>query len=160
MKEDDVHIWGDGSTFKGNDIERFYRYGLLANPSLRHLQAVARSDSSSTSSAAARRCRSTCSAAGLVYKMSAEKAYSTDSNILGATHEAKDLELLTRACSIVEPIMGVPFWREDVEIKPEDSHDPVRRGAAGRDQRLRRSTNSVDLIARGQQRSADAMASA
>jgi argininosuccinate synthase len=95
MKEDDVNIWGDGSTFKGNDIERFYRYGLLANPGLRSTSRGS-TRRSSTSSAAAPRCRSTC-AGGLRLQDEAEKAYSTDSNILGATHEAKDLEHLTRA---------------------------------------------------------------
>ena len=117
MKEDDVHIWGDGSTFKGNDIERFYRYGLLANPSLRIYkpwldQRVHRR---------ARRPRGDVGVhaqAGFAYRMSAEKAYSTDSNMLGATHEAKDLEQLDRGMTIVEPIMGVAFWRDDVAVGP------------------------------------------
>ena len=118
MKEDDVHIWGDGSTFKGNDIERFHRYGLLANPSLRMYKPwldqafIDELGGRAEMSEYMRR-------AGLPYRMSAEKAYSTDSNILGATHEAKDLERLNTSIRIVEPIMGVPFWRPDVAIRPE-----------------------------------------
>ena len=118
MKEDDVHIWGDGSTFKGNDIERFYRYGLLANPGCASTSPGS-TRRSSTSSAAARRCREYMERAGFAYQMSAEKAYSTDSNMLGATHEAKDLEQLDAGIKIVEPIMGVAFWRDDVTVKRE-----------------------------------------
>ncbi len=118
MKEDDVHIWGDGSTFKGNDIERFYRYGLLANPNLRIYKPWL--DETFIEELGGRQEMSEyMRQAGLVYKMSADKAYSTDSNILGATHEAKDLEQLNRGITIVEPIMGVPFWRQDVAVKPE-----------------------------------------
>src|SRR5688572_3927449 len=118
MKEDDVHIWGDGSTFKGNDIERFYRYGLLANPSLRIYKPWL--DQAFIDELGGRKEMSEYMAAnGLTYKMSVEKAYSTDSNILGATHEAKDLEHLSTGITIVEPIMGVPFWREDVAVRPE-----------------------------------------
>ena len=118
MKEDAVHIWGDGSTFKGNDIERFYRYGLLANPRLRIYKPWL--DQTFIDELGGRAEMSEyMRQAGLVYKMSAEKAYSTDSNILGATHEAKDLERLDKGMKIVEPIMGVAFWREDVAIKPE-----------------------------------------
>ena len=118
MKEDDVHIWGDGSTFKGNDIERFYRYGLLANPNLRIYKPWL--DQMFIDELGGRQEMSEyMRKAGFAYRMSAEKAYSTDSNILGATHEAKDLEQLNRGMTIVEPIMGVPFWREDVAIKPE-----------------------------------------
>jgi argininosuccinate synthase len=119
MKQDDVHIWGDGSTFKGNDIERFYRYGLIANPDLRIYKPwldqmfIDELGGRAEMSEYMRR-------AGLPYKMSAEKAYSTDSNILGATHEAKDLERLDTGIRIVDPIMGVRFWREDVAIKPEE----------------------------------------
>src|SRR5881392_447740 len=119
MKEDDVHIWGDGSTFKGNDIERFYRYGLLANPSLKIYKPwldQAFIDELGGRAEMSEYMRQ----AGFGYKMSAEKAYSTDSNILGATHEAKDLELLTTSMKIVAPIMGVAFWRDDVAIKPEE----------------------------------------
>ena len=118
MKEDDVHIWGDGSTFKGNDIERFYRYGLLANPNLRIYKPWL--DQTFIDELGGRKEMSEyMQRAGLAYRMSTEKAYSTDSNILGATHEAKDLEHLNSGITIVEPIMGVAFWREDVAIKPE-----------------------------------------
>jgi argininosuccinate synthase len=118
MKEDDVHIWGDGSTYKGNDIERFYRYGLLANPHLRIYKPWL--DQTFIDELGGRKEMSEYMArAGLSYKMSVEKAYSTDSNLLGATHEAKDLEHLNAGITIVEPIMGVAFWREDVAVKPE-----------------------------------------
>ena len=119
MKEDDVNIWGDGSTFKGNDIERFYRYGLLANPNLKIYKPwldQAFIDELGGRAEMSEYMRQ----AGFAYRMSAEKAYSTDSNILGATHEAKDLERLNTSVRIVEPIMGVPFWRQDVQIKPEE----------------------------------------
>jgi argininosuccinate synthase len=117
MKEDDVHIWGDGSTFKGNDIERFYRYGLLANPNLRIYKPWL--DQAFIDELGGRKEMSEyMHGAGIDYRMSTEKAYSTDSNILGATHEAKDLEHLSTGMKIVEPIMGVPFWREDVAIRP------------------------------------------
>src|SRR5436190_4542054 len=119
MKDDDVHIWGDGSTFKGNDIERFYRYGLLANPNLRIYKPWL--DQQFIDELGGRKEMSEYMArAGLAYKMSTEKAYSTDSNMLGATHEAKDLEFLNKGVKIVAPIMGVPFWREDVSVKPEE----------------------------------------
>src|ERR1700678_1939079 len=118
MKEDDVSIWGDGSTFKGNDIERFYRYGLLVNPDLHvykpWLDAAFIDELGGRAEMSAFMTK-----AGFGYKMSAEKAYSTDSNILGATHEAKDLELLTTSMKIVAPIMGSAFWRDDITIKPE-----------------------------------------
>ena len=119
MKEDDVNIWGDGSTFKGNDIERFYRYGLLVNPSLKiykpWLDAAFIDELGGSAEMSAFMQRS-----GFAYKMSAEKAYSTDSNLLGATHEAKDLEHLSSSIKIVVPIMGAAFWRDDVEIKREE----------------------------------------
>ena len=119
MKEDDVNIWGDGSTFKGNDIERFYRYGLLVNPDLKvykpWLDAAFIDELGGRAEMSAFMTK-----AGFGYKMSAEKAYSTDSNILGATHEAKDLELLTTSMKIVAPIMGTAFWRDDVEVKREE----------------------------------------
>jgi argininosuccinate synthase len=119
MKQDDVHIWGDGSTFKGNDIERFYRYGLLANPRLRIYKPWL--DQTFIDELGGRAEMSEyMRQAGLAYKMSADKAYSTDSNLLGATHEAKDLEQLGTSMRIVEPIMGVPFWRPEVEIRPEE----------------------------------------
>jgi argininosuccinate synthase len=118
MRDDDVHIWGDGSTFKGNDIERFYRYGLLANPALRIYKPWL--DQTFIDELGGRKEMSEyMERAGLSYKMSTEKAYSTDSNILGATHEAKDLEHLNSGIKIVEPIMGVASWREDVVVKPE-----------------------------------------
>jgi argininosuccinate synthase len=119
MKEDDVHIWGDGSTFKGNDIERFYRYGLLTNPALKiykpwlDTQFIEELGGRAEMSAFM-------NAAGFGYKMSAEKAYSTDSNMLGATHEAKDLEFLNSGIKIVNPIMGVAFWKPEVVINPEE----------------------------------------
>jgi len=119
MKEDDVNIWGDGSTFKGNDIERFYRYGLLVNPGLKVYKPWL--DSAFIDELGGRAEMSAfMQRAGFAYKMSAEKAYSTDSNILGATHEAKDLEHLNSSIRIVEPIMGVAFWRDDVPVKAEE----------------------------------------
>jgi len=118
MREDDVNIWGDGSTFKGNDIERFYRYGLLTNPSLRVYKPWL--DQQFIDELGGRTEMSEyLIKAGFDYKMSVEKAYSTDSNILGATHEAKDLEFLNKGIMIVQPIMGVAFWRDDVEVKRE-----------------------------------------
>ena len=118
MKEDEVNIWGDGSTFKGNDIERFYRYGLLTNPSLKiykpWLDQLFIDELGGRSEMSAFMTQH-----GFGYKMSAEKAYSTDSNMLGATHEAKDLEFLSSGMQIVKPIMGVAFWRDDVEVKRE-----------------------------------------
>src|SRR5438132_5619547 len=119
MKEDDVNIWGDGSTFKGNDIERFYRYGLLANPSLRIYKPWL--DQAFIDELGGRAEMSAfMTKAGFGYKMSAEKAYSTDSNMLGATHEAKDLEHLNSGVMIVQPIMGVAFWKDEVEVKREE----------------------------------------
>ncbi|MBK9986000.1 MAG: argininosuccinate synthase [Betaproteobacteria bacterium] len=119
MKEDDVNIWGDGSTFKGNDIERFYRYGLLANPSLKIYKPWL--DQAFIDELGGRAEMSAfMTANGFGYKMSAEKAYSTDANVLGATHEAKDLEHLNSGIRIVNPIMGVPFWREDCVVKAEE----------------------------------------
>jgi argininosuccinate synthase len=118
MKEDDVDIWGDGSTFKGNDIERFYRYGLLANPSLRIYKPWL--DQAFIDELGGRKEMSEyMRSAGLPYRMSTEKAYSTDSNMLGATHEAKDLERLDTGIKIVEPIMGRAFWRDEVAIAAE-----------------------------------------
>jgi argininosuccinate synthase len=118
MKEDDVHIWGDGSTFKGNDIERFYRYGLLANPALRIYKPWL--DQQFIDELGGRKEMSEYMRdAGLAYRMSVEKAYSTDSNILGATHEAKDLEHLDKGITIVHPIMGVASWKPEVAVAPE-----------------------------------------
>jgi argininosuccinate synthase len=119
MKEDEVNIWGDGSTFKGNDIERFYRYGLLVNPGLQvykpWLDAAFIDELGGRTEMSAFMQRS-----GFAYKMSAEKAYSTDSNILGATHEAKDLEHLSSSIRIVVPIMGVASWRDDIQVDREE----------------------------------------
>ena len=118
MQEDGVSIWGDGSTYKGNDIERFYRYGLLTNPELRIYKPWL--DQQFIDELGGRAEMSAfMTAHGFAYKMSAEKAYSTDSNILGATHEAKDLEHLDSGIKIVNPIMGVPFWRDDCAVKAE-----------------------------------------
>ena len=129
MREDGVSIWGDGSTYKGNDIERFYRYGLLANPALRiykpwlDQEFVAELGGRSEMS-------SFLTSRGLPYRDSAEKAYSTDANILGATHEAKLLEQLTSSMEIVDPIMGVKHWDEKVAIKSEDVRITFRQGRA------------------------------
>ncbi|MBL8176646.1 MAG: argininosuccinate synthase [Bryobacterales bacterium] len=118
MKEDAVHIWGDGSTYKGNDIERFYRYGLMVNPKLRIYKPWL--DQKFIDELGGRKEMSELlEKAGLNYKMSKEKAYSTDSNIWGATHEAKDLEFLNKGIKIVEPIMGVAFWKDDVTVPAE-----------------------------------------
>ena len=118
MKDDGVDIWGDGSTYKGNDIERFYRYGLLANPALRIYKPWL--DQAFIDELGGRAEMSEfMRQAGFAYKMSAERAYSTDSNILGATHEAKDLEQLSSGMTIVEPIMGAVFWRDDVLVERE-----------------------------------------
>jgi argininosuccinate synthase len=118
MREDRVGVWSDGSTYKGNDIERFYRYGLLANPALKIYKPWL--DQRFIDELGGRREMSQYMAkAGFEYKMSEEKAYSTDSNLLGATHEAKDLEFLDKGLSIVKPIMGVAFWRDDVKVKAE-----------------------------------------
>ena len=118
MKEDDVNIWGDGSTFKGNDIERFYRYGLLTNPNLKIYKPWL--DQQFIDELGGRfEMSKFLIENGFDYKMSVEKAYSTDSNMLGATHEAKDLEELSTGIKIVKPIMGVAFWDENVQVKPE-----------------------------------------
>ena len=118
MREDDVHIWGDGSTFKGNDIERFYRYGLLTNPNLKVYKPWL--DQRFIDELGGRKEMSEYLIAnGFAYKMSTEKAYSTDSNLLGATHEAKDLEFLDKGMHIVHPIMGVAFWKDDVKVARE-----------------------------------------
>lgn len=118
MREDGVHIWGDGSTYKGNDIERFYRYGLLANPDLKIYKPWLDRDFINELGGRAEM-SAFLQAEGFDYRMSAEKAYSTDSNLLGATHEAKHLESLQTSMKIVKPIMGVAFWDPAVEIAPE-----------------------------------------
>jgi argininosuccinate synthase len=118
MHDDGVDVWGDGSTYKGNDIERFYRYGLLVNPSLRIYKPWL--DPAFVGELGGRAEMSTWLAArGLPYRDSAEKAYSTDANIWGATHEAKALEELATSMDIVEPIMGVRHWDAAVRIEPE-----------------------------------------
>lgn len=119
MQEDEVSIWGDGSTYRGNDIERFYRYGLLVNPKLRVYKPWL--DPQFTTEVGGRKEMSELlEGAGFAYKMSSEKAYSTDSNIWGATHEAKDLEQLSKNVRLIEPIMSVPFWKPDITIEPEE----------------------------------------
>jgi argininosuccinate synthase len=119
MHADDVDIWGDGSTFKGNDIERFYRYGLLANPNLRIYKPWL--DRAFVTELGGRHEMSEwLTRHDLPYRDSAEKAYSTDANIWGATHEAKRLEHLDTSIEIVSPIMGVPFWDASVDIPAED----------------------------------------
>ncbi len=119
MHDDNVSIWGDGSTFKGNDIERFYRYGLMANPELRIYKPWL--DADFVNELGGRKEMSEWLAAhDLPYRDSTEKAYSTDANIWGATHEAKTLEHLDTSMEIVEPIMGVRFWDESVAIPAED----------------------------------------
>ena len=127
MKEDGVDIWGDGSTYKGNDIERFYRYGLLANPSLRIYKPWL--DSTFVREMGGRAEMSAfLSSKKLPYRDSAEKAYSTDANIWGATHEAKQLEELTTSMHIVKPIMGVAHWDAQVSIAAEDVTVEFREG--------------------------------
>ena len=118
MREDGVHVFGDGSTHKGNDIQRFYRYGILVNPALKIYKpwldqafVTAVGGRTEMSEYLVRR--------GLPYKMGTEKAYSTDANVLGATHEAKDLERLDTGMTIVSPIMGVAHWKPGVEVKAE-----------------------------------------
>ncbi len=119
MQEDGVEIWGDGSTYKGNDIERFHRYGLLANPSLRIYKPWL--DRDFVRELGGRREMSQwLRAHGFEYKTSAEKAYSTDSNLWGATHEAKQLEFLDKGLRLVEPIMCVKHWDASVAIAPEE----------------------------------------
>ncbi len=119
MMEDGVSIWGDGSTYKGNDIERFYRYGLLANPALRIYKPWL--DADFVQELGGRKEMSEWLVEhGFPYRDSVEKAYSTDANILGATHEAKRLEHLDTSVELVEPIMGVKFWDPQVEINSED----------------------------------------
>ncbi len=119
MHADGVNIWGDGSTFKGNDIERFYRYGLLANPDLRIYKPWLDADFVHELGGRAEMSQ-WLTQHGLPYRDSAEKAYSTDANIWGATHEAKTLEHLDVSLETVDPIMGVRFWDPTVPIEPED----------------------------------------
>jgi argininosuccinate synthase len=118
MKEDDVHIWGDGSTYKGNDIQRFYRYGLMVNSRLQIYKPWL--DQTFVTELGGRKEMSEwLNERGYDFKMSTEKAYSTDSNIWGATHEAKKLEYLNESMKLVEPIMGAKFWDPNVSIESE-----------------------------------------
>jgi argininosuccinate synthase len=127
MRDDNVEIWGDGSTYKGNDIERFYRYGLLANPNLRIYKPWL--DAEFVSELGGRHEMSEwLQARDLPYRASTEKAYSTDANMLGATHEAKSLENLDTSYEIVKPIMGVKFWDSNVKIDSEDVTITFRQG--------------------------------
>jgi argininosuccinate synthase len=144
MHADDVDIWGDGSTFKGNDIERFYRYGLLANPNLRIYKPWL--DRAFVTELGGRHEMSEwLTKHDLPYRDSAEKAYSTDANIWGATHEAKRLEHLDTSIEIVSPIMGVAFWDPSVEIPAEDVTVTFEHG---RPVAINGSTfdNAVDLV--------------
>ena len=127
MHEDGVEIWGDGSTYKGNDIERFYRYGLLANPNLRVYKPWL--DADFVNELGGRQEMSEwLLERDLPYRASVEKAYSTDANMLGATHEAKTLEFLSESYEIVQPIMGVRFWDPAVAIETEDVTITFRQG--------------------------------
>jgi len=118
MREDGVNVFGDGSTHKGNDIQRFYRYGILVNPELRIYKPWL--DQEFVGELGGRKEMSEfLESRGLPYSASAEKAYSTDSNVLGATHEAKDLEYLSKGMTLVEPIMGVAFWKPEVKVETE-----------------------------------------
>ena len=119
MRDDDVHVFGDGSTHKGNDIQRFYRYGILTNPELKIYKPWL--DRAFVDAFGGRtEMTDYLESLGMPYTASAEKAYSTDSNALGATHEAKKLEYLNEGMRIVDPIMGVPFWKRDCVIEPEE----------------------------------------
>jgi argininosuccinate synthase len=119
MREDDVHVFGDGSTYKGNDIQRFYRYGILTNPQLKIYKPWL--DRAFVDAFGGRKeMTDYLEKLGMPFGASAEKAYSTDSNALGATHEAKDLEFLNSGIRIVAPIMGVAFWKKEVEIPTEE----------------------------------------
>src|SRR6478735_4523534 len=119
MQSDDVHIWGDGSTYKGNDIERFYRYGLMANPELRIYKPWLDADFVTELGGRAEMSQ-WLTERDLPYRDSKEKAYSTDANIWGATHEAKTLEHLDVSLETVDPIMGVKFWDPSVEVPTEE----------------------------------------
>src|SRR6478752_1090946 len=127
MLEDGVDIWGDGSTYKGNDIERFYRYGLMANPRLRIYKPWLDSDFV-TELGGRTEMSEWLQARDLPYRSSVEKAYSTDANIWGATHEAKRLEHLDASVEIVQPIMGVAHWDQSVAIAPENVSVQFERG--------------------------------
>jgi argininosuccinate synthase len=149
MQEDGVGIWGDGSTYKGNDIERFYRYGLLANPNLKIYKPWL--DEDFVAELGGRHEMSEwLQARKLPYRSSKEKAYSTDANMLGATHEAKSLEFLNTSYELVEPIMGVKFWDESLKIETEDVKITFVQGrpVAINDQEL---SSAVDVIMKANQ---------
>lgn len=119
MKKDDVNIWGDGSTYKGNDIERYYRYGLMTNPSLKVYKPWL--DPAFVAELGGRQEMSDwLNAHGIEYHMSAEKAYSSDNNMLGGTHEAKDIEYLSTSQKILNPVLGVKHWLPEVDIATEE----------------------------------------
>jgi len=145
MKDDGVEIWGDGSTYKGNDIERFYRYGLLANPNLRVYKPWL--DAEFVSELGGRQEMSEwLLERDLPYRSSVEKAYSTDANMLGATHEAKSLEFLDTPMEIVEPIMGVKFWDPSVSIETEDVTVTFKQGRPVAINSVDYSSKPVDLF--------------
>ncbi len=145
MKDDGVEIWGDGSTYKGNDIERFYRYGLLANPNLRVYKPWL--DADFVSELGGRQEMSEwLLERDLPYRSSVEKAYSTDANMLGATHEAKSLEFLDTPMEIVEPIMGVKFWDPSVSIETEDVTVTFKQGRPVAINSVDYSSKPVDLF--------------
>ena len=125
MRENGVEIWGDGSTYKGNDIQRFFRYGLLVNPGLRIYKPWL--DEAFVSELGGRREMSEwLEERGLAHGTSAETAYSTDANLLGSTHEAKDLEHLGTSMKIVRPIMGVAHWDPSARHRARDGHGALR----------------------------------
>ena len=145
MVDDDVHVFGDGSTHKGNDIQRFYRYGILVDPTLRIYKPWL--DSAFVKAFGGRtEMAQYLAKIGKPYKIGVEKAYSTDANLLGATHEAKDLERLDVGMRIVEPIMGVAHWKPEVAIEPEEITIGVRAGQADDAQRQAASTRRSTLF--------------
>jgi argininosuccinate synthase len=144
MREDGVDVFGDGSTHKGNDIQRFYRYGVLVNPSLAIYKPWLDARFVTELGGRTEMC-AYLEKIDLPYPMKTEKAYSTDANVLGATHEAKDLERLDRGVPIVDPIMGAAFWRKDAKIEPETVEIEIVRGvpvAVGG----KRHATSIDLM--------------
>ena len=145
MQDDGVDVWGDGSTYKGNDIERFYRYGLLVNANLRIYKPWL--DAAFVDELGGRAEMSEwLSARGLPYRDAKEKAYSTDANIWGATHEAKLLEQLDEGMDLVEPIMGVRHWDDAVAVAAETVTVGLPGGLAGRARRRRSSPTAVELV--------------
>ena len=148
MHADGVDIWGDGSTYKGNDIERFYRYGLLVNPQLRIYKPWLDADVRRRARRTGRDERVPRVAATCPTAIPSEKAYSTDANIWGATHEAKSLEELSTTMEIVSPIMGVAHWDPAVEIADRGRHDQLRGRLADGDRRQQSTTDHVELVLR------------